>query len=66
MHGGAATRVLPGPLVVERAYDGLDFAPTVLEASGVTTRGILPDDLVRGGFTPFPGRIAREALRDAP
>jgi hypothetical protein len=66
IHGGASTRVAPGPLVVERAYDGLDFAPTVLEAAGVTTRGVLPASLVRGGFRPFPGRIAREAFRDAP
>ena len=62
--GGEATRVRRGPLVVTRAYDGLDFAPTMLEAAGVTRGGVLPDALVRGGFRPFPGRIATEALED--
>jgi hypothetical protein len=62
MTGGSATRMQRGPLLVERAYDGLDFAPTILEAAGVTTSGRLPDSLVTGGFRPFPGRIAYEAL----
>lgn len=63
LHGGDATRVRPGPLVVARAYDGLDFVPTLFELAGVTTGGALPPALLRGGFTPFPGRVAVEALR---
>jgi hypothetical protein len=63
-HGGPATRVQHGPLVVGQPYDGLDFVPTLLEAAGVTQNGRLPEDLVRGGFRPFPGRIAFEALRE--
>jgi hypothetical protein len=62
MTGGSATRIPKGPLLVERACDGLDFAPTILEAAGVTSSGRLPETLVTGGFRPFPGRVAYEAL----
>lgn len=64
MRGGAATRVHAGPLVVSEPYDGLDFAPTALEAAGVTTDGAVPPSLARGGFSPFPGRIVWGALAD--
>lgn len=63
MHGGPETRVVPGPLVVAAPYDGLDFAPTVFEAAGVTTNGALPVELISGGFRAFPGRVATEALK---
>lgn len=63
MNGGYRTRVVRGPLVVTEPYDGLDFAPTVFEAAGVTTNGRLPVDLVVRGFRPFPGRIVRQVLR---
>jgi hypothetical protein len=63
LNGGDGTRVPQGPLVVARPYDALDFAPTVLEAAGVTSGGKLPEDLVRAGFGPFPGRVAVEALK---
>lgn len=63
MLGGESTRVRQGPLVVARAYDGLDFAPTIFEAAGVTRGGQFADSLARRGFGPYPGRIASEALR---
>jgi hypothetical protein len=64
--GGRGTRIPKGPLVVERAFDGLDVAPTLLEAAGITSAGSLPEALVRGGFRPFPGRVAYEALNPQP
>ena len=64
MLGGEATRVRPGPLVVARAYDGLDFAPTIFEAAGVTRGGRFPDALARHGFGPLLGRITAEALNE--
>lgn len=64
--GGRSTRVATGPLVINRAYDGLDFAPTVLEAAGVTTNGQLPATNRSPAFLPFPGRVAVEALASRP
>jgi hypothetical protein len=64
--GGKSTRVATGPLVVTRAYDGLDFVPTVLEAAGVTTNGKLPATNRPPSFLQFPGRVAVEALAARP
>lgn len=64
MIGGSATRVERGPVRVQQPYDGLDFAPTIFEAAGITTDGVLSPELERGGFRPFPGRIAWEALKE--
>lgn len=63
LRGGVRTRLIAGPAVIERTCDGLDVAPTLLEAGGMTTSGVLTDDLRRGGFRTFPGRIVREAFR---
>ncbi len=63
MNGGSATHAAAGPLVVTDALDGLDFAPTVFEAAGVTEAGHFSTELERGGFRTFPGRIATEAIR---
>ncbi len=63
LRGGALTRLIAGPAVIERPCDGLDVAPTLLEAGGLTNRGVLTDDLRRGGFRDFPGRIVTEAFR---
>lgn len=63
LRGGALTRLITGPAVIERPCDGLDVAPTLLEAGGMTTRGVLTEDLRRGGFRTFPGRIVQEAFR---
>jgi hypothetical protein len=60
--GGAATRVAPGPLVVSRPYDGLDLAPTLFEAAGVTSSGRFPEELKGKGFGRLPGRVASEIL----
>jgi hypothetical protein len=65
IRGGERTGVAAGPLAVATPYDGLDFAPTILEAAGVTVNGRLPAELVRAGFRPYPGRVASEALRRA-
>ena len=63
MRGGPATRLKVGPAVIDRPYDGLDVAPTLFEVAGQTTGGTLTDDLRRGGYRDFPGRIVTEAFR---
>lgn len=63
IRGGAQTRIQAGPIAVQAPYDGLDVAPTLMEASGLTTGGALTDELKRGGFRSYPGSIVREAFR---
>lgn len=66
MRGGPATGIVPGPVRVDRPYDGLDVAPTLLEAAGLASGGQPTDALRRLGFRTFPGRVVVEAFRPPP
>lgn len=64
MIGGRQTSIRNVPTVVYAPYDGLDYGPTLFEAAGLTSAGVLDERLVRWGFRPFPGRVATEAFRE--
>ena len=63
--GGASTGI-PRGLVVERPYDSLSFASTMMRLLGKIDSDNRPNpDLAKRGFKRFPGPVVREITGDA-
>jgi hypothetical protein len=63
--GGKATRI-PEGLIVDRPYDSLSLAPTILTLAGqITTEGF-STQLKERGFRPFSGPIIQELFGTSP